>query len=89
MGLRGFFDGFFKLPVEVSGGFLAGWPGLIYNVNHETWLKRILFGLNFITKLPPAVGLDMFQSIVSYSIAQNLMIRKSNDDVAEMPTDSL
>lgn len=123
VGLRGFFDGFFKLPVEIWGGFLAGWPGLVYNENHESWEKRMWFGLNFILKLPPSVAFDMFLSIVSYSIAGNLsliqsvtpflgeppsykfkrnmdfigdvaakeeavrMIRRSNADVAEMPTE--
>eukprot|EP00536_Pseudo-nitzschia_multiseries_P001638 jgi/Psemu1/181616/e_gw1.21.234.1 len=68
VGLRGFFDGFFKLPLELWGGFLAGWPGLAYNENHESWSKRIWFGLSFIVKLPPPVALDMFLSIVTYSI---------------------
>mmetsp|Transcript_5122 Transcript_5122/g.12596 ORF Transcript_5122/g.12596 Transcript_5122/m.12596 type:complete len:611 (+) Transcript_5122:148-1980(+) len=68
VGLRGFFDGFFKLPLELWGGFLAGWPGLAYNENHESWAKRIWFGLTFIVKLPPPVALDMFLSIVTYSI---------------------
>ncbi len=68
VGLRGFFDGFFKLPLELWGGFLAGWPGLAYNENHETWYKRMLFGLSFVLKLPPPVALDMVGSIVSYSI---------------------
>lgn len=68
VGLRGFFDGFFKLPLELWGGFLAGWPGLAYNENHESWFKRIGFGLSFIVKLPPPVAFDMFTSIITYSI---------------------
>ena len=68
VGLRGFFDGFFKLPLELWGGFLAGWPGLAYNENHESWDKRIWYGLNFLVKIPPTVALDMFTSIVSYSV---------------------
>jgi len=68
VGLRGFFDGFFKLPLELWGGFLAGWPGLAYNENHESWDKRILYGLSFIVKIPPPVAFDMFRSIVSYSL---------------------
>ena len=123
VGLRGFFDGFFKLPLELWGGFLAGWPGLAYNENHESWEKRIWFGLNFIVKLPLPVAADMFLSIVSYSLTENFsliqsvtpllgdppsykykrnmdsigdvaakeeavgMIRRSNADVAEMPTE--
>jgi len=77
VGLRGFFDGFFRLPLELWGGFLAGWPGLAYNESHETWTKRMLFGLNFIIKLPPPVALDMFLSIVSYSIFENLSLIQS------------
>lgn len=68
VGLRGFFDGFFKLPVELWGGFLAGWPGLAYNENHESWSKRMWFGLSFVVKIPLPVAFDMFTSIVSYSI---------------------
>lgn len=68
VGLRGFFDGFFKLPLELWGGFLAGWPGLPYNENHESWDKRILYGISFIVKIPPSVALNMALSIVSYSI---------------------
>mmetsp|Transcript_5451 Transcript_5451/g.7730 ORF Transcript_5451/g.7730 Transcript_5451/m.7730 type:complete len:613 (+) Transcript_5451:134-1972(+) len=67
-GLRGFFDGFFKLPVELWGGFLAGWPGLPNNVNHETWIARMWFGLSFIVKIPFPVAFDMFINILSYSV---------------------
>jgi lycopene beta-cyclase len=77
VGLRGFFDGFFRLPLELWGGFLAGWPGLAYNESHETWTRRILFGLSFIIKLPPPVALDMFLSIVSYSVVENLSLIQS------------
>eukprot|EP00529_Nitzschia_sp_RCC80_P016828 CAMPEP_0113483062 /NCGR_PEP_ID=MMETSP0014_2-20120614/23241_1 /TAXON_ID=2857 /ORGANISM="Nitzschia sp." /LENGTH=645 /DNA_ID=CAMNT_0000376599 /DNA_START=41 /DNA_END=1978 /DNA_ORIENTATION=+ /assembly_acc=CAM_ASM_000159 len=77
VGLRGFFDGFFRLPVELWGGFLAGWPGLIYNENHETWLKRIWYGVSFIVKIPPPVALDMVSSIISYSIFENLSLIQS------------
>lgn len=68
VGLRGFFDGFFKLPVELWGGFLAGWPGLAYNENHESWDKRIFYGLSFVTKLRPSIAFDMFLSIITYSV---------------------
>mmetsp|Transcript_8719 Transcript_8719/g.12333 ORF Transcript_8719/g.12333 Transcript_8719/m.12333 type:complete len:616 (+) Transcript_8719:2-1849(+) len=67
-GLRGFFDGFFKLPVELWGGFLAGWPGLPYNVAHESWTARMWFGLSFIVKIPFPVAFDMFTNIVTYSV---------------------
>lgn len=77
VGLRGFFDGFFRLPVELWGGFLAGWPGLIYNENHETWLRRLWYGLSFIVKIPPPVALDMVASIISYSVFENLSLIQS------------
>jgi lycopene beta-cyclase len=77
VGLRGFFDGFFRLPIELWGGFLAGWPGLIYNENHESWSRRIWFGMNFILKLPPSVAWAMFTNIISYSIFENLSLIQS------------
>lgn len=75
VGLRGFFDGFFRLPLEQWGGFLAGWPGLAYNESHETWLRRILFGVNFIVKLPPEVALDMAASIIQYSLKTTQLLQ--------------
>jgi hypothetical protein len=48
--------------------FLAGWPGLAFNESHETWLRRIQFGVNFLTKLPPQVALDMTTNILLYSL---------------------
>lgn len=71
-GLRGFFDGFFRLPIDMWSGFLAGWPGLPNNDKHESWYARLLFGLTFVSKLPPKVGLDMFLSIVTYSISEGV-----------------
>lgn len=68
IGLRGFFDGFFRLPQEQWAGFLAGWPGLPNNVNHETWYARMWFGVSFLTKLPPSVAWDMLSSIILYSL---------------------
>ena len=67
VGLRGFFDGFFRLPQEMWAGFLAGWPGLPNNDKHETWISRILFGVTFLSKLPPKVAFDMLSSIITYS----------------------
>ena len=69
-GLRGFFSGFFSLPLNLWAGFLAGWPGLPNNICHESWLARMWFGLSFITKLPPQVAIDMFFSIVTYSLLE-------------------
>ena len=67
-GLRGFFDGFFRLPLEMWGGFLAGWPGLPNNDQHETWTARLWFGLTFVSKLPLQVAADMLASIITYSV---------------------
>jgi hypothetical protein len=74
---RGFFGGFFRLPVELWGGFLAGWPGLAYNENHESWLARIWYGLSFIVKLPLPVAFSMFTSIVGFSVFENLSLIQS------------
>ena len=76
-GLRGFFDGFFRLSLEMWGGFLAGWPGLPNNDKHETWNARLLFGLIFVSKLPLKVAADMFLSIVTYSISNGLDLPQS------------
>jgi lycopene beta-cyclase len=76
-GLRGFFSGFFRLPLEMWGGFLAGWPGLPNNDKHDTWASRLIFGLTFLSKLPPQVALDMTLSIVTYSIANGIALPQS------------
>jgi lycopene beta-cyclase len=76
-GLRGFFDGFFRLPTPQWAGFLAGWPGLPNNDRHETWLARILYGINFLARLPPAVALDMVASIVAYSLQEGTPLLQS------------
>ena len=77
VGLRGFFDGFFRLPLELWGGFLAGWPGLAYNENHEDWFKRLWYGLSFIVKLPLPVALDLAYSILTYSLADGISLAQS------------
>jgi len=77
VGLRGFFGGFFKLPLSMWGGFLAGWPGLPYNANHENWTARLIYGLTFVSKLPPSVALDMIGSIIAYSITEGVTLPQS------------
>lgn len=77
VGLRGFFDGFFRLPLPMWAGFLAGWPGLPYNDRHESWAARMWYGLNFIVRLPPAVAIDMFVNIAWYIAFQNLALAQS------------
>lgn len=74
---RGFFDGFFRLPLGLWGGFLAGWPGLAYNENHESWFARIWYGLSFIVKIPLPVAIDMVSSIVGFSVFENLSLIQS------------
>lgn len=77
VGLRGFFDGFFRLPLALWAGFLAGWPGLPNNEKHETWLARLWFGLSFVVRLPPPVALDMLTSIFTYSLAEGTPLLQS------------
>lgn len=55
--------------------FLAGWPGLAHNENHETWLSRIAFGVNFLIKLPPQVAVDMTASILQYSLSTTQLLQ--------------
>lgn len=70
VGLRGFFDGFFRLPLPLWAGFLAGWPGLPNNDQHESWLKRMIYGVNFLARLRFSVAADMVASIVVYMITE-------------------
>ncbi|GAX21707.1 lycopene beta-cyclase [Fistulifera solaris] len=77
VGLRGFFDGFFRLPLPLWAGFLAGWPGLPNNDKHESWWARLWYGLNFIVRIPGPVAADMVYSILTYSIFRNLSLMQS------------
>ncbi|CAB9523227.1 Capsanthin/capsorubin synthase, chromoplastic [Seminavis robusta] len=77
VGLRGFFDGFFKLPLPLWGGFLAGWPGLPFNDKHESWFARMWFGLSFIVRLPLPVALDMATSIAAYTVTEGVPLPQS------------
>ncbi|CEM06650.1 unnamed protein product [Vitrella brassicaformis CCMP3155] len=62
--LRAFFRGFFNLELPMWAGFLAGWPGLPHNDQHETWTRRIAFSLSFFTKLNNAVRAALVKSAV-------------------------
>ncbi|KAL9191321.1 hypothetical protein ACHAXT_001027 [Thalassiosira profunda] len=84
-GLRGFFDGFFKLPLPLWAGFLAGWPGLPNNEKHETWWARLVFGLTFVSKLPVQVALDMLGSIAAYSITEGVPLPQSVTPLLGLP----
>lgn len=66
--LRGFFDAFFQLEMDVWGGFLAGWPGLPGNQHHDSWDKRLKFGLALFVKFPPIVALTMMYYAVMFSL---------------------
>eukprot|EP00904_Undaria_pinnatifida_P007489 jgi/Undpi1/3870/HiC_scaffold_16.g07238.m1 len=57
--LRGFFNGFFKLPTSLWAGFLSGYPNLPYNELHQTWQGRFGFGVQFFLKLAPAVQFQL------------------------------
>lgn len=77
VGLRGFFDGFFRLPQPLWAGFLAGWPGLPNNDKHETWYNRMLFGLQFIISLPLPVAFDLAANIAMYMIEEGVPLPQS------------
>lgn len=66
--LRAWFDGFFRLPEPLWGGFLAGWPSLPGNVNHESWWARLQFGLQLIVKLPFPVAAKLVFAIIGFSV---------------------
>lgn len=85
VGLRGFFDGFFKLPLPLWGGFLAGWPGLPNNDRHETWWARLVYGLTFVSKLPVSVALDMLGSIAAYCITEGVPLPQSVTPLLGLP----
>mmetsp|Transcript_52629 Transcript_52629/g.87406 ORF Transcript_52629/g.87406 Transcript_52629/m.87406 type:complete len:584 (+) Transcript_52629:129-1880(+) len=66
--LRGFFDAFFQLDQNVWGGFLAGWPGLPGNDNHDEYYKRLRFGISLFFRFPPQVALAMMFYAVQFSV---------------------
>jgi len=65
--LRGWFDGFFRLPEPLWAGFLAGWPSLPGNEGHESWWARLTFGVQLLVKLPPIVALKLAGGIAQYT----------------------
>jgi hypothetical protein len=60
--------------MEMWSGFLARWPGLTNNEKRETWFACLLFGLTFVSKLPPKVALDMLFSIITYRITEGVVL---------------
>jgi len=77
IGVRGFFDGFFRLDTPTWHGFLAGWPGLPNNEKHESWEARIYFGLLFVSKLPFKVAADLLSYILLYSLQEGTALMQS------------
>ena len=66
--LRGFFSAFFALPQPVWGGFLAGWPGLPGNENHDSWLKRFSFATGLFVKMPLQVQLSIMLYAIRFTL---------------------
>eukprot|EP00435_Cladocopium_sp_Y103_P025792 s1925_g6.t1 len=76
-GLRGWFQGFFNLPEDLWAGFLAGWPSLPGNTNHESWLSRLTFGLQLVTKIPPPIALKLIAAIGRFSLTYGVSLIRS------------
>jgi lycopene beta-cyclase len=66
--LRGFFSAFFALQEEVWAGFLAGWPGLPGNTNHDTYVGRLRFGVSIFVKFPPKVAVAFVAYLASFTV---------------------
>lgn len=75
--LRGWFDGFFRLPPPVWSGFLAGWDGLPGNEHHDTRAKRLWFGISLIPKLPPLVALKLAGFLAAYTLERGPALMRS------------
>lgn len=75
--LRGFFAGFFALDTAAWGGFLAGWEGLPGNDRHESWDRRLLFGLGIFTKFPPQVSLTFLAYLARYTLEYGPVMLRS------------
>eukprot|EP00434_Breviolum_minutum_P011371 symbB.v1.2.010036.t1/scaffold650.1/size176305/15 len=76
-GLRGWFQGFFNLPEDLWAGFLAGWPSLPGNQNHESWVARLTFGLQLVTKIPPPIALKLIAGIARFSLTYGVSLIRS------------
>eukprot|EP01041_Mallomonas_annulata_P002169 gene2169-4220_t len=75
--LRGFFSAFFALSQPVWGGFLAGWPGLPGNENHDVWTARLSFALGLFVKMPTEVKLNIMLYAIknSFEYGPNILLR--------------
>lgn len=89
--LRGFFNGFFNLPQSMWSGFLAGWPGLPGNDYHDSWPKRLNFGINFFFLVPLSLkvglakvavlhgGLDFLRCVTPLATDEYESLARSDD----------
>lgn len=75
--LRGWFDGFFRLPEPLWAGFLAGWPSLPGNYLHESWLQRIWFGVQLMIKIPWPVALRLVRAILEFTLTYGIALFRS------------
>jgi len=75
--LRGWFNGFFRLEEPLWAGFLAGWPSLPGNDNHEEWWKRMSFGVQLLAKIPPQVGLLLVRGIFGFTLQYGFPLFRS------------
>jgi len=76
-GLRGWFDGFFRLDEPLWAGFLAGWPTLPNNELHESWFARIWFGIQLLVKIPWPIKLRLAQGIVQFTFSYGVTLLRS------------
>lgn len=75
--LRGFFMAFFAIDQPVWSGFLAGYPGLPGNENHEDWKSRLSFAMKFFFELKTEVKICMilFSIKHTYEYGPNTLVR--------------
>jgi len=75
--LRGWFDGFFRLPEPLWAGFLAGWPTLPGNELHESWFARLSFGIQLLLRIPGPVALRLAAGIAGYTVTYGTSLMRS------------
>lgn len=91
--LRGFFMAFFSVEQPVWAGFLAGWPGLPGNENHDNWRSRLIFALKLFVQMPTDVKLAMILFAIKHTIqfGPNTLLRSLAPDFVfgSVPDDPL
>lgn len=58
---------FFAVDQPVWSGFLAGYPGLPNNEQHESWPKRLAFALSLFLQMPWKVRIAMVLFAISHT----------------------